>query len=136
MSLQQIPEKSTRANRSRQVRGARACFRGLSAEDTVLRWYEAKGSRVLHRRWRGTAGEIDLIFEDHGVVVFCEVKSSNNTSRAAASLSQRQKMRICEAASEFLGSLPNGQLTEMRFDFAIVGASGVPQILQNAFGQE
>lgn len=123
------------AARRKQAMGAQACFRGACAEDSVARWYEARGGVLLASRWRGTAGEIDLILRHRGVVVFCEVKSSKNRARAAGALSVRQRARLCQTASEYLATLPAGELTEMRFDVAIVGPDGRPQILHNAFGQ-
>ncbi|MEM6578544.1 MAG: YraN family protein [Pseudomonadota bacterium] len=119
--------------RQRQRSGAQAHFRGACAEDSVARWYRAQGGDIIEYRWRGASGEIDLIIRQNGVVVFCEVKSSKNRERAIQSLSERQIACICAAAEEYVGALPDGQLTEMRFDFAIVGPDGMPEILQNAF---
>jgi len=113
--------------------GARAGFRGACAEDAVAGWYRARGGDILEQRWRGTSGEIDLIVRLSGVVIFCEVKSSKHRSRAAHALSERQMRRICHTASEYLGTLPEGELTEMQFDFAVVDPQGVPDIMQNAF---
>lgn len=114
--------------------GSRAHFRGISAESSVARWYEARGGDILEHRWRGTAGEIDLIALDHGVVVFCEVKSSKRRSHAIRSLSARQLARLRQTASEYLGTLPTGELTEMRFDFAVVDAHGQLEVFRNALG--
>ena len=37
-----------------------------------------KGYRVIHRNWRMKIGEIDIIAEDSGTLVFCEVKSRSS----------------------------------------------------------
>ncbi|MEM9844003.1 MAG: YraN family protein [Pseudomonadota bacterium] len=118
----------------RARRGAHSYFKGLSAEDSVARWYQARGGSILEHRWRGTAGEIDLIIVESGVVVFCEVKSSKCLTRAIEALSPRQVMRLRQTAAEYLGTLPAGELTEMRFDFAVVDGHGKPVIMQNGFG--
>ena len=41
--------------------------------------------------------------------------------------------RIYAAAEEFLGGEPTGQLTESRFDVALVDAMGRIEVLENAF---
>ncbi len=90
---------------------------------------------MLHRRWRGAAGEIDLILRDGETLVFVEVKKSRSFARAADRLSPAQMHRIAAAAAEFLGTQPRGQLSDMRFDVALVDGSGEVRIVENAFGQ-
>src|SRR5581483_8022897 len=36
---------------------------------------ERRGARVLACNWRGGGGELDLIIDDGGAIVFCEVKT-------------------------------------------------------------
>lgn len=67
--------------------------------------------------------------------VFVEVKQSRSLARAAQNLSARQMDRIYRAASEFLGTQPNGQDSEARFDVALVDGAGDFEIIENAFGQ-
>ncbi|MEM6375258.1 MAG: YraN family protein [Pseudomonadota bacterium] len=136
MSFDKDPLQTGAMQKHAQHVGARSHFRGISAEHIVARYYEDRGAQILERRFRGTAGEIDLIVCQSEVVIFCEVKASKDKFRAAASLSKHQQRRLCQTAEEFLGTLPDGQLTEMRFDLAVVDAQGMPEILQNAFGQE
>ena len=89
---------------------------------------------MRERRWRGSAGEIDLIVEDGAGLVFVEVKASEDFARAAEQLSERQMGRIYAAASEYLGLMPTGQATETRFDVALVDGVGRVEILEAAFG--
>lgn len=105
---------------------------GMAAEDGVLRDYTAKGYRLLDRRFRGLGGEIDLVLARGDDVIFVEVKKSRSFDAARARLGQRQILRIFAAASEFLGKLPSGQLTETRFDLALVNAQGEIAIMENA----
>lgn len=107
---------------------------GLSAEDSVARVYETNGHEILHTRWRGQAGEIDLIGRDQTGLVFIEVKKSRSHDAAAARVSPRQMQRIMQSATEFVGQLPSGQLTDMRFDVATVDGAGHVNIIPNAFG--
>lgn len=88
---------------------------------------------VVARRWRGTAGEVDVIARDGDQVIFIEVKKSRSHAAAAEHLSPRQMQRIWQTASEYLGTEPKGQDTEARFDVALVDSIGRIEILQNAF---
>ncbi len=118
----------------RHFRGPMAHEAGRSAELRIAQDYERRGFAVARRRWRGRGGEIDLILRDGNALVFVEVKQARNLARAAESLSVRQMQRIAVAAEEFLGSEPNGSLTEVRFDVALVDGQGRTQIIENAFG--
>ncbi|MCE8537755.1 YraN family protein [Ruegeria pomeroyi] len=115
-------------------RGTRNHLAGEAAENSVLRDYERRGYRLVHRRWRGRGGEIDLIARLGDEVVFVEVKQSRDFARAAESLGARQIERLHAAAAEFLADEPAGQLTPMRFDVALVDGTGRCEIIENAFG--
>jgi len=107
---------------------------GACAEKTVENLYSRKGHQIVARRWRGAAGEIDLISRDGDTLTFVEVKKSGSFARAAARVSPRQMQRIYATASEFLAGEPRGQDTETRFDVALVNGIGQVQIIENAFG--
>lgn len=117
---------------ARRARGAVGYQKGLSAEDQVARFYQSLGHELLHMRWRGRGGEIDLIFSKGDEIVFVEVKASRDHARALARLSHRQVTRLCASAEEFLGLCPKGSLTPMRLDVALVDAQGQIEILENA----
>ncbi|WP_195819603.1 YraN family protein [Roseobacter sp. MH60115] len=116
-------------------RGQMAHHAGSAAETAVARHYEMLGFQVVDQRWRGEGGEIDLIVQDPDRVVFVEVKQSRSFAAAALRLGKRQRARIFASAAEYLGKLPNGSLTEARFDVALVNGIGEVQILENAFGE-
>ena len=92
------------------------------------------GAVLLERRWRGKAGEVDLILRDGEELVFVEVKKSKSFARAAESLSNRQLGRICRAAEEYLGTQRDGSLTPMRVDVALINEAGKIKILRNVTG--
>lgn len=108
-------------------------LKGRAAEDTVERHYVARGAQVLHRRWRGTYGEIDLIFKSDDAVVFVEVKTARTLARAFESLGARQIKRLCASAANFLDTMPAGSLTPMRFDVAAMDGAGQIEVVENAF---
>lgn len=126
--------QSDTSRNPRSQKGQVAFLKGMSAEQSVARAYALRGASVLDTRWRGQGGEIDLILRESGVVVFCEVKAARTVDAAIASLQTRQMQRIHSAASEYIGLLPEGQLTDLRFDLAAVDAQGAVTILENAFG--
>jgi putative endonuclease len=121
--------------KTRQIRGKTSYLSGLAAEGTVERHYTRGGLSLLARRWRGAQAEIDLVFADGAAVVFVEVKKSTSFEKALLSLGQAQRRRIMQAATEFLAQTVSGQLTDMRFDLAMVNDIGALDILENAFGE-
>jgi putative endonuclease len=100
----------------------------------VARVYQQRGCDLLATRWRGQAGELALILRQGAVVVFAEVKASRTRDRAAARITPAQVRRIYAAAEEFLAGQPGGQLTEVRFDAALVSGTGEIEVIENAFG--
>ncbi|MGR3321180.1 MAG: YraN family protein [Pseudooceanicola sp.] len=105
---------------------------GAAAEDSVAEYYRRRGLDLAERRWRGQAGEIDLIFRDGTTLVFVEVKQGPDFDRALAHLGPAQIVRLCRAAEEFAGREPSGSLTDMRFDVGLVNGRGEVRILENA----
>lgn len=118
---------------AKRRRGQRAYHAGASAERAVARAYDASGADLLELRWRGQGGEIDLIFLQDGVYVFCEVKQARSFDEAAERLLPAQMRRIHAAAAEYLARTPEGQLSEVRFDLAVVDGQGRAEIRDGAF---
>jgi putative endonuclease len=114
-------------------RGKTSNLAGDAAERAVARLYERMGMRVAERRWRGEGGEIDLIVRQGATVIFVEVKKSRDFARAAQRIQARQVARIMTTASEFLKWEPAGQMTETRFDVALVNRAGEVELIENAF---
>ncbi|MEM7521867.1 MAG: YraN family protein [Pseudomonadota bacterium] len=119
----------------RHQRGQTAFHAGAAAEYRIAQDYVRRGYDVAATRWRGAAGEIDLILRDGPRLVFVEVKQSRTLAQAAASLSRRQMQRIARSAQAFVADEPSGSLTDMRIDVALLDRAGDVQIIENAFGQ-
>jgi putative endonuclease len=49
---------------------------GLAAEEAGCQWLAGRGYRILDRNWRRPWGELDIVAEHDGAVVFVEVKAS------------------------------------------------------------
>jgi len=79
--------------------------------ETLAGFYlRAKGYRVLRRGWRaGRLGEIDLIAERRGVLVFVEVKtrSSRRFGTPEESLTPAKCRRLVRLVDAFLAALPD-----------------------------
>ncbi|WP_295044507.1 YraN family protein [uncultured Paracoccus sp.] len=103
------------------------------AEDNVARLLERSGMTILARRWRGKAGEIDLIARDGECLVFVEVKQSVTHQDAACRLGATQQSRIMRAALEYCEAAGHAELPELRFDAALVDAQGRVDVLERAF---
>jgi putative endonuclease len=119
----------------RRSRGRMAYLSGLAAEEAVMRQYADRGMVVLAQRWRGSCAEIDLILQDGAAVIFVEVKKSRSFDAALLSLGRAQRRWIMLAAGEYLGSVSRHQMTEMRFNLAMMNDTGAIQIVENAFAE-
>lgn len=77
---------------------------GLKGEDAAARYLEAKGMRILDRRWRTAAGEIDLVADDGGEVVFVEVKTRMGDAFGAPeeSVTARKRRNLRAVAAAYL----------------------------------
>lgn len=115
-------------------RGRMAYHAGLSAEDQVARHFARRGQSVLEHRWHGRRGEIDLIIADGACLVFVEVKQSRDFDTALSHVTPAQVRRLYATGEEYLGTLPDGSLRDVRFDVALVDGTGTVRVLENAFG--
>lgn len=117
----------------KRMRGKTSYLAGAAAEDIVARAYTRGGFPILEKRWRGSRGEIDLVAQDGDAIIFIEVKKSSNHAQAAAHLTRRQMDRIYGTGTEFLATQPKGQLTDVRFDVALVDDHGRVSVIENVF---
>jgi putative endonuclease len=107
---------------------------GARAEDLCAELLERAGLRVLARNWRCRMGEIDLIAEDGGTLVFAEVRYRGSSSRggAAESITPAKQARIIAAARAYLRGRPEA---DCRFDVLLLDALERDRIewIRNAF---
>lgn len=128
-----VPPQARQVSLARRTRGRLAHLSGALAEDSVARVLEGKGMTILARRWRGKAGEIDLIARHGECLVFIEVKQSSSHQEAACRLGAAQQGRIMRAALEYCEAAGQMPLPELRFDAALVDGRGQVEILERAF---
>ena len=106
---------------------------GLSAESRAAALLVAKGFRILARRWKSPAGEIDIVARHRQLLVFVEVKARERLDDAAWSVTPRQRARIIAAAEAWLATYPDPRIRDIRFDAMLVAPGRIPQHLPGAF---
>lgn len=121
---------------ARQPRGRAAHSRGLAAEDAACRALEADGWRVLARRLRTAAGEIDIVAERGGLLAFVEVKARPTLAGAAAALGPAQQARLLAAGEVALAENPGWGQAGVRFDVVVVDGAGQVRRIADAFRLE
>ncbi|MXP61996.1 YraN family protein [Roseomonas sp. M0104] len=106
--------------------------RGRAAEERVALRLEAEGWRILARRWRSGAGEIDLIGECRGLLAFIEVKARPRLAEAAFALGARQQARLLAAAEAWMAANPGHGSGGIRFDVVLVDGEGRMRRIKDA----
>jgi putative endonuclease len=109
--------------------GRTAHHAGLAAEEIAARLYTDEGARILARRWRSPAGEIDLIVATPEATVFVEVKARRSRDAAAVALGAAQTARLGAAAEIWLAENAAGSC---RFDLVLVDGAGRAERIENA----
>jgi putative endonuclease len=109
---------------------------GLSAETRAAALLIAKGFRIVARRFRSPAGEIDIVAKRGTLLIFVEVKARALLDDAAWSVTGRQKRRIAAAASAWLAAHPDDANCDMRFDAVLVAPRSLPRHIKGAFEAE
>ena len=102
---------------------------GTYGEDLAARHLVADGMVVLDRNWRCPEGELDLVVDFPGEMVFVEVKARRH--HGAEAVTPRQWARIGAAASRYLAEHTDGT-KPCRFDLALVDRAGRMERIENA----
>lgn len=107
---------------------------GARAEDLCAEMLRSAGLRIVARNWRCRHGEIDLIAEDRGTLVFAEVRMRRNAAfgGAAESVTASKRRRLVAAARLFLAGRRE---VACRFDVMLLDGAGGGRIewLRDAF---
>jgi putative endonuclease len=108
---------------------------GARAEDLCAVLLRRAGLLLIERNWRCRLGEIDLIAEDRGMLVFAEVRmrSAPGFGGAGESVTAAKRSRLLAAARLYLSRRPE---TPCRFDvFLVDGVTDGVQWIRDAFGE-
>jgi putative endonuclease len=113
--------------------------KGRRGEDLAVVFLLERGYRILHRNWRLKTGEIDIIAEYSGSLVFCEVKSRSSMccGSGAESVDRRKQLRIIRTALLYMQYFQISG-TPCRFDVVeiLMASPECPSVhhIPNAFG--
>src|SRR3979409_1709034 len=108
---------------------------GARAEDVCAELLRSYGLRIIERNWRCRHGEIDLIAEEGGTLVFAEVRMRSRAGYggAAESVTGAKRARLLAAARLYLTRRPQASC---RFDVLLVGADPTKvEWIRDAFGE-
>lgn len=111
---------------------------GILGENVAVRRLEALGYAVLARRYRTRCGEIDIVAEDDGTLVFVEVKARADArfGTAAEAVTEWKQRRLVRMARDYLAREEVGDRL-CRFDVVAImfdRPEPVVEVFRAAFG--
>ena len=102
---------------------------GDFGERTAAAHLEAKGYRIVGRKFRVRDAEIDLIARDRDAVVFVEVRTRRGAypGMAALSITRTKAKKLLVAADRYLEQHPEAADSPLRIDVVAIelGADGL-----------
>lgn len=107
---------------------------GGRAEDAALSHLVGQGLKLRERNYRSRFGEIDLVLEDRGTLVFVEVRMRTGArfGGAAESITARKREKLVATARRYLADLPKE--VPCRFDAVLIDGTGTIEWIRDAFG--
>ena len=118
---------SNDSRRAAEIRGRRSEI--FAALALVCKFY-----RIIGRRVRTSAGEIDLVaIAPSGLLCFIEVKARRRPHDAADPVANRQFDRIARAAELYLRSRPALRHKAVRFDIMLIMPRRWPRHIRDAW---
>jgi len=116
--------------------GASTSRRGRDAEERAAAYLESRGYKILQRNFRTPRGEVDIICEAPGTIVFVEVKgwSTYHLAELERGISLKKQRRIIGAARQYIYGRHDSRESGVRFDVIFLGGSDRPiEHIQGAF---
>ncbi|MDP3494140.1 MAG: YraN family protein [Hyphomonadaceae bacterium] len=110
--------------------------KGRRAENAAALWLQLKGYRILDRRARTPACEIDLIATKKNMLVFVEVKSRRTQGAALESVTPQLRRRLEQAARIWVTSRHKLQKHLWRFDIVLLSPGKLPRHMRDAWRAE
>ena len=107
--------------------------RGIRAEILAALLLRAKGYRIVERRFRSRAGEIDMIARRGKHLAFVEVKARARLDAAAWAVTPHQRTRIARAAEHWLAINGGFSDLDMSFDVVLIAPWKWPRHISGAF---
>lgn len=115
--------------------------RGAWAEERALAYLQMHGLALLARNYRCRGGELDLVMEGSGMLVFVEVRhrASADFGTPEETVTASKQKRLLLAARTYLLRHPRHAARPMRFDvLSLQGKLPEARIkwIRNAFGAD
>ena len=109
---------------------------GRRAEIAAALWLQLKGYRILDRRARMPACEIDLVAQKGKFVVFVEVKSRRTLALALEAVTPQLRERLEQAANQWVSRRRHLQQALWRFDAVLLAPGRLPRHMRDAWRAE
>ena len=105
---------------------------GRVGETAAAWWLRLKGWRILARRVRTPAGEVDLIARRGNLVAFVEVKRRRTGAELDFAIDEYRLTRVA-AAAEYLGPRYMQPGDDMRVDVILIAPGRALRHIENAW---
>lgn len=127
--VQTTHRMSRRADRKQKAEA-----RGRRSEILAALLLACKFYRVIGRRVKTHAGELDLVaLSPSGILCIVEVKARGLEPDAAEAVTSRQRSRIARATELYLGAHPGLRHKGVRFDAILVTPRRFPRHVKDAW---
>lgn len=95
---------------------------GRDGERLAVDYLKRKGYRIIEENYRTRRGEIDIICEQRGSIVFVEVKTRKSLSfgRPEEAVDSRKRKKMAEIAVNFLNERNLNGKVDCRFDVVAI----------------
>lgn len=119
------PESSGRKRQEAEARGR-------DGERRAAWWLWLRGWRILDRRVRTPAGEVDIVARRGNLVAFVEVKTRKTAAELDFAIDERRLARVA-AAAELLMPRYAGPGDDIRVDVILIAPRALPRHIENAW---
>jgi putative endonuclease len=106
---------------------------GRAGEDLAARTLQRAGYRIIQRNYRCPGGEIDIVAEDAGELVFVEVRTRRTGGLVSPeeSVNRQKQQRIVRAAEHYLTAV-DGHERPWRVDVVAIEVDGAGRVCRTA----
>lgn len=106
--------------------------RGRQAERVAGWWLRLKGWKIVGRRLRTPAGEVDLVARKDAMLAFIEVKARGSAAELDRAIDERRLARVAAAAEILWHNLAQPG-DDMRIDVILLAPGRPPRHLANVW---
>jgi putative endonuclease len=108
---------------------------GRAGEERACQELKKNGYKIIGHNYKTKFGEIDIIAEDKGELVFIEVRTRerSNFIHPAETVTCRKQKHLLKAAEVYLKREKPTSFTGIRFDVVAITLPDKVEIIKNAF---